>query len=576
MLHHCYEILEGTLSLLTPDSLLMVVFGLINHQYPMVRRKVLELFNRKLQYSRDYFEECNKENMLKLLQPFRGIVETVLDETKAGGKEADIIKQNALIAIKLLSKELVADHVDEFKDVLELLTDILKSHAEISPNILASLVLTITELIINLKAHALVFLPKFMPILLNVMKRYDNSNADILVSIVMSIYKIVDALPLFLSPYLTRLLKELCQLFVKVGVDVNSPTDGANKVNIIIANKLKLVWDQLATNIPARIFIPTIDECYQQLIEKKQVAAIGVLMRLLSKGFQHFEPNEFAEYNADIEKLFLSALQFRCDNAGNVSDSVIDEVETCILDAFVSLVLKLSEASFKPLYFKIYDWAIRESASKERAITFYKLSSHVAGALKSLFVLFAPDIIKNAAILLDECNAFEGKDANMVYFTDQPQKNVILIENILNTFYQIFLYDNQHFINKLRFDIVMQPIVDQLHNTLILEDNDIGALLYACVAQLAVAVEDEMLWKQLNDRILLKTRSADKRIRLRGLKCCVELAKKIGTGYQALLPDSVVYLAELLEDDNHEVERSCQKAIQEIEKVVGESLQNYF
>jgi U3 small nucleolar RNA-associated protein 10 len=65
-------------------------------------------------------------------------------------------------------------------------------------------------------------------------------------------------------------------------------------------------------------------------------------------------------------------------------------------------------------------------------------------------------------------------------------------------------------------------------------------------------------------------------LRLRALQCCVQLAKKVGSGYQAMLPDTVVYLSELLEDDNHEVERSCQKAIQEIEKVVGESLQNYF
>jgi U3 small nucleolar RNA-associated protein 10 len=374
MLHHCYEILEGTLSLLTPDSLLMVVFGLINHQYPMVRKKVIELFNRKLQYQNDYFNDCNKANMLKLLDPFRMIVSTILDE--AGGesrKEADVIKQNALIAIKLLSKELVEDHVDEFKDVLDQLTDILKSHAHIAPNILASLILTNTELIINLKAHALVCLPRFMPILIGIMKKYNSSNADIQVSIVMSVYKIIDTLPLFLSPYLKEIITHLCKLYANVGGNMIVPST-TNKLNAIVANKLKLVWEKLATTIPVRIFIPTIEECYEELIETKEIAAIGILMKLLSKGFQHFESNEFADYNGDITKLFLSALQFRCDNAASVDfdDASVNEVEECIMEAFVSLIMKLSEASFRLLYFKIYDWAIRESNSKERAITFYK------------------------------------------------------------------------------------------------------------------------------------------------------------------------------------------------------------
>jgi U3 small nucleolar RNA-associated protein 10 len=142
-----------------------------------------------------------------------------------------------------------------------------------------------------------------------------------------------------------------------------------------------------------------------------------------------------------------------------------------------------------------------------------RLSSNIAGSIKSLFVLFAGDLIKNAAILLDECNLFEGKDTNMMYFVENHSKNVILVESILNTFYQIFLYDNIHFMNKLRFDIVMQPIVEQLRNTLILDNREIEQLLFACIAQLAVAVDDDSLWKQLNDQILLKTRNSDKKIR---------------------------------------------------------------
>jgi U3 small nucleolar RNA-associated protein 10 len=54
------------------------------------------------------------------------------------------------------------------------------------------------------------------------------------------------------------------------------------------------------------------------------------------------------------------------------------------------------------------------------------------------------------------------------------------------------------------------------------------------------------------------------------------LVKKIGEDFSPLLPETIPFLAELMEDEHYEVEAGVQKAIQEIEKITGESLQKYF
>lgn len=44
----------------------------------------------------------------------------------------------------------------------------------------------------------------------------------------------------------------------------------------------------------------------------------------------------------------------------------------------------------------------------------------------------------------------------------------------------------------------------------------------------------------------------------------------------SLLPETIPFLAELLEDENAEVEKECQHCVQELETVLGEPLQKYF
>lgn len=141
-----------------------------------------------------------------------------------------------------------------------------------------------------------------------------------------------------------------------------------------------------------------------------------------------------------------------------------------------------------------------------------RLSCAIADKLKGLFVLFAGHFMKNASDLLDACNNSKTEDQ---YF-DSEEKCLMLVHFIIKTLHTVCLYDSQSFLNKDRFETLMQPVVDQLENTLGgVENLKVRAAEYLipCISQFAVATADDSLWKLLNYQILLKTRHNDAEIR---------------------------------------------------------------
>ncbi|XP_075991949.1 HEAT repeat containing 1 homolog l(2)k09022 [Anticarsia gemmatalis] len=578
MLHHSYDLLDHTNNLLSATMFLSVVRGLMKHTLQTVRRKSMELLNSKIQFSPELFEGVHKELLFSLLPPLLDIVKTIetKDETlsEVAAQELELNQQTALLSLKLLTKMLASENPEPFKSVLETVTE-YTCNSNIAGNVMASVVLCLAELCSNLKAHALASLRKFMPALIKVLKKQRKSETPelVLLSTVTAISKIIESLPLFLSPYLQKILYEYSILLAKW----QSQDQECNKVSAIVA-KLLNIKKKIAGSIPPRVLIPVVNETHQMLLEKEDFDAVGPVMSVLADSFANVTSADFNALQQDLTTFFLNALQLRSDAVDkDVGSDVIDRAEDEVVNALVSLVLKLSETSFRPFYFKIYDWAIRTNVEgqKDRAITFYRLSCAIADKLKGLFVLFAGHFIKNASDLLDACNNSKTED---LYF-DSEEKCLMLIKFIIKTLHIVFLYDSQSFLNKDRFETLMQPVVDQLENTL----GGIVSLkarateyIIPCVSQFAVATADDSLWKLLNYQILLKTRHNDAEIRLTALDCLVAMATQLGSSWLPLLAESVPFLAELLEDGDSRIESSTKDAIRKLEQILGEPLEKYF
>nr|XP_012315324.1 HEAT repeat-containing protein 1 isoform X2 [Aotus nancymaae] len=565
LLSKAYDLLDKVNALLPTETFIPVIRGLVGNPLPSVRRKALDLLNNKLQQNISW-KKTIVYRFLKLVPDLLAIVQR---KKKEGEEEQAINRQTALYALKLLCKNFGAENPDPFVPVLSTAVKLIAPERKEEKNVLGSALLCIAEVASTLEALAIPQLPSLMPLLLTTMKNTSDlvSSEVYLLSALAALQKVVETLPHFISPYLEGILSQVIHL-----EKITSEMGSASQANIRLTSLKKT----LATTLAPRVLLPAIKKTYKQ-IEKSWKNHMGPFMSILQEHIGVMKKEELTSHQSQLTTFFLEALDFRAQHSEDDLEE-IGKTENCIIDCLVTMVVKLSEVTFRPLFFKLFDWAKTEDAPKDRLLTFYNLADCIAEKLKGLFTLFAGHLVKPFADTLNQVNISKTDEAFFDSEND-PEKCCLLLQYILNCLYKIFLFDTQHFISKERAEALMMPLVDQLENRLGGEEKfqeRVTKHLIPCIAQFSVAMADDSLWKPLNYQILLKTRDSSPKIRFAALITVLALAEKLKENYIVLLPESIPFLAELMEDECEEVEHQCQKTIQQLETVLGEPLQSYF
>lgn len=503
ILNHYYDILACAIGFLTPDLFLKTVNELIQkHKIYIVRIKVIEILSDKLQYHPEYFKICEEDNIINLLEPFKEILNTIAYEKEvpqvASTTEWWTMQQLTLTCLKLLSRIYSKSLTNNFIDILDFLVEKIERGQKMSEKVLGSFLLCLAELSANLKTFSISYMHRIVPIVIDVLNR--NTTSLLQKSAFAAIYKISEALPTFLSPFIEKMLLTLANLYR----DALSTND---EKMLPIRSKLKTFWRFLAKNVPSRVMIPAIHNSYEQVIANNNYNAVGPVIELSIQCFDFIPIQEFQ--SLQLTEFFLHALQFRCDQHCLTNQEDINHVEDYVLKAFCALVLKLSEASFRTLYFKIYDWTFEKNSSRKRAITYFKLSHATANVLKSLYLMFAGDLIDTTANLLNEVN---NSRVPQTYFGNDAE-NLLLLEYLLKTIRSIVKFDDGQFLNDQRFTQLMEPIIDHMKNSLIKGNENIKRLLKKTIISLGIGVKDGFLWKQLNLYLLNQTRIDDSEIK---------------------------------------------------------------
>ncbi|XP_019632440.1 PREDICTED: HEAT repeat-containing protein 1-like [Branchiostoma belcheri] len=571
LLHKAYDTLEKVNALLPTEVFIGVVSGLMQNNMATVRKKAMELLNSKLQQPGQQWAQGEVALLLDMLQELQSVAMASKDDTPTA-EELAVNRQTALYSLKLLCRALGTAHPDSFVEVLKGVTKIM-DNTEKNPLVVSAALLCLAELCSCLKAHAIPHLPAFMPPLLNICQstQLNKSQELLLLSALTAAHKVCENLPHFLSPYLLPLLLQVTRLSHLM----SEAEEFAQKSHITA--RLKAIRHCLASTIAPRILIPAVAQCYNEL-EKDTQGGIGPLMSVLSERITTMSKDDVTAHQSQTVSFFITALNYRAKHAQDDFEDV-QQVEGHVMEAVLSLVMKLSEVTFRPMFFKLYDWASRPDSSRQRLLTFYRLAEAMADRLKSLFVLFAGHIVKNAASTLDSNNVYKTEET---YFGDSDadqKKSSLLLGYILDCLYKVFLYDNENFVNKETFDLLMQPLVDQIENLQGGEEVFTARVenhVVPCIAQFAVAVGDDASWKPLHYQIMLKTRHDSPKVRFAALQVLEEFQKKLGESFMVLLPETIPFLAELMEDECEEVEDQCQKVISEMETTLGEDLQKYF
>ena len=478
--------------------------------------------------------------------------------------------------------------------------------SETAIKIQASLIVALATLVSNVRERLLPLVNKFFPLILGTLRCAISLDASkdprqlLRQSCLAALHVCIGVMHRFLSQYWPQILQLLLQ-----------PTDvfyGTAHWDGVVA-----ILQLIGEVVPARLLIDPLETTFTHILEhpvengvdaetfdKRRSACVQLLAKMTGQVAAGLDRTTVQSHHQQVFRVFLrffeySELTIASPNANPTYASLV-AVEESVIRAFMQLTLKLNETLFKPLFLVLLDWAkIQASAAaaisgnaselapiySPRTHFFYRLVYSLAEELKGIFVPYFSYIMEHAVrIVLQPAHSIKKgdpllKSANVFTLSPSGALGGFLVHQqvsvVLNGLQKLFLYDRDGFMDKSRFDRVMNPIVDQLDCCYIEHyKSRVTHSIVPCLAQLAVCVGNEALWKPLNHNVLNKARHSDAQVRFSVLLVIGEFYHRSGEAFLPLLHESAQTFAELLEDSNPEVERQCLALIKQIEAVLGE------
>ncbi|KAI8874302.1 ARM repeat-containing protein [Ramicandelaber brevisporus] len=621
-----YDAVDAITDLLADKAFASMICRLLQHPSSTIRRRAMASLVRKITNA----DESAEPQLLQAAAAYLRTIPYLLriaDQTKGARhsneakteltaySEPTANRQVALHCVAALATRYASNHQNAFANVMPVIlsNEVLGSSID---SVAASAIACIAVLCQTLGARMLSNLPKFMPV---IMDRLDSTisaletqssqdgAATLVESALSGIVAIITALPTFLTPYLPRILALVtrCDAF-------QSASKLTSSASSQLAATIASTQHAIIASVAPRHLLPPLMAHFSTLLEplkadnagkKQAVHSVATYFALVANVMsESLTRTTVAPFCAQIFKFFLVALDTRRLYSSYLDSVSIDTIESAVVKAYVAFVLKLSENIFRPLHLKAVQWSVQSLsiiatqqtapsagtiAQKteelaggigcvDRLVAFYRAWSAVLSALKSVAAPFVSSTLDNTVSILKlYAGSSDGSTPTRI-----PDTLWSLVMEALNLSLQ---HDDGGYWTTDAFEKTFRPLADQLLNTS--ERSSAADLSYLarakshiipCLVQLAVTLGGDSRWKPLNHHILLHTRSENVQVRLAALQCVQEFYGRLGDDFLFLLPETVPFLAELMEDADPRVEKLAHQTIAVIEEHLGESIKSYF
>eukprot|EP00045_Choanoeca_perplexa_P017837 m.268280 g.268280 ORF g.268280 m.268280 type:complete len:2222 (+) comp17650_c0_seq1:65-6730(+) len=380
---------------------------------------------------------------------------------------------------------------------------------------------------------------------------------------------LIAALPTFLSPFLPKMLPCLCHPAI-TGSTFYRPLPDS------VTQRAATVRRALTLRVAARLIVPAVDTCLVMLLKDNEVETGDTIHCTLVLLRDRVAEAELGDVKGQFKVLFKLAqrvfgYRFSCLSKKDPTQlhHRVVQVEQAMVEVLAAIVLKMSDVLFRPLFLQLVDWSLQQPEQR-RLIPLFRLVKHLVTTLQQFFVPYFSHLLRTVVEVLSN----EGEHSEN-YGSDFG----MLQHLVITSMGACFKYDEEEFVTTERFEALVQPLVDQLNN----EHEDEAHYLARAqsdvvptLTELMANTRNSKLWKKLNEAVLNKTRISSAPVRRMALVSMQAFYHKMGEELLILLPETILYLSELLEDDDVEVERENKALIKVIERYLGEPLANYF
>lgn len=258
----------------------------------------------------------------------------------------------------------------------------------------------------------------------------------------------------------------------------------------------------------------------------------------------------------------------------------VRSVEDSAIRAFVKLVMKLNETTFRPLFLRIFDWAALDLADDDmpvsdaglvaRRIALYKVNNALHDQLRGLISHYYSTVLDLSIELLDA-------------FRASRLQNAELWTAVVASIHKSAQHDEGNFWNPARLSKLSPAFIGQLamRNSELVENVGgsaaVSAAITPAVANLARVVPDEASLKVINGALLAQLRQDVVHVRVATLNVLTDTwsESSLSNVLLGLVPETVPHIAELMEVDDPEIVDATRGFVAAVEGVLGESIDEY-
>ncbi|KAL7425209.1 snoRNA-binding rRNA-processing protein utp10 [Cryptotrichosporon argae] len=377
---------------------------------------------------------------------------------------------------------------------------------------------------------------------------------------------LVDALPTFIS-----------------GKQVGSILAAAVRYRATDDQVSAAVTGGIAKRVATKTLVPVVMDLWKSMQDEDQVSLEGFFL-LLRQTLKHADRTALAALLKPVFAFFLDVFDLRHRlslRAVPVPEPTVVAVERSAIGSFLELVNKLSEGTFKPLFVRLYDWAVVDLAdtaaaaaglADRRLVDRTAVLLHVmAGLLERFRHLLSPYMAVLQPHVDELLGAYAARD-----IADHALWALLL--DTLATSFEVD--DGAYYTDAIHLGLVPQLGAQLgLFPASAASSSSAAAAAAAPIARafaaLAQSTASEPVLRALNGALCMATRADDAPTRLAALGAMDAVWASQADELIAFVPETVAeFLAELLEDENAEVEAAARKVLGRIEGVVG-SLKEY-
>ncbi|KDN52062.1 hypothetical protein K437DRAFT_244218 [Tilletiaria anomala UBC 951] len=295
------------------------------------------------------------------------------------------------------------------------------------------------------------------------------------------------------------------------------------------------------------------------------IAILDLLRRLLS----HVNRTTTARIYKHVFRFILKVFDLR---QVNNSTTEVDKTEAACSRAFIQMILKLNENTFRPLFLRLYDWAavdlveeglpLKDARVRSRCLTFYCFFTKLQDQLKVLVASYY-------AIALDF--TLEGLTA----LADGVIDDRALWAAMMASLAKSAQHDEGNFWNTARAGRTVPVLVQGLNIAGEYGVDMVAKETATALCAIAQVVPEDAVLQTFNRELLIKARSSQTETVLAALIVLETFWSTVGEDLLSLVPETAPFLSEVLGRADVEIVEHAQDLVRAIERVLGEPLDQY-